>query len=100
MTAFERKLIQLHPDLVTRKIAKATKGKRHLAAWLASVIYWDVYGWGPMPESERSRNPVRRLMRRYKAAQCWGRDSDLYQAMIAFGYEEKAALFRIWRKRK
>jgi hypothetical protein len=100
MTRFEKHLAQLPPERLAKKITKAASGKRHLSAWLASLVYWDVYGWGPMPESERSRNPVRRLMRRYKAAQCWGRDSDLYQAMIAFGYDEKTALHRIWRKRK
>jgi hypothetical protein len=82
------------PHALACRIARAAQGKRHLASWLASVVVWDAYLNEVFPPEIRATHPVVRLMRGYRHKQCLGRDAELAQAMIRFGYEEKYSKFR------
>jgi Fe-S-cluster containining protein len=88
------KAIQEEPHTLAYRIAKAALGKRHLASWLASVVAWDIYLDVTFPLEIRARHPVLRLMRAYKHKQCLGKDAELCQAMIRFGYEGECAQYR------
>jgi hypothetical protein len=82
------------PLALACRIARAAQGKRHIASWLASVVVWDAYLNETFPPEIRAGHPVVRLMRGYRHKQCLGRDSELCQAMIRFGYEAEYAQYR------